>query len=171
MFTHLIVGAEFNIGDALFYAVLFLILMFGIKVVAWKPVTKMMQDRADKISNDIDTAEQARNKAVDLEKQRQDALANSQEEAGEIINKAQQTGDKRRDSIIEEARSDAQSLKEKAQADIEQQKKDALADSKNYVTDLSIEIASKIIKKSLNADDQKALIDSYIEGLGNNESN
>ena len=145
--------------------------MFGIKVVAWKPVTKMMQDRADKISNDIDTAEQARNKAVDLEKQRQDALANSQEEAGEIINKAQQTGDKRRDSIIEEARSDAQSLKEKAQADIEQQKKDALADSKNDVADLSIEIASKIIKKSLNADDQKALIDSYIEGLGNNESN
>ena len=95
MFTHLIVGAEFNIGDALFYAVLFLILMFGIKVVAWKPVTKMMQDRADKISNDIDTAEQARNKAVDLEKQRQDALANSQEEASKIINKAQQTGDKR----------------------------------------------------------------------------
>ena len=61
--------------------------------------------------------------------------------------------------------------KEKAQADIEQQKKDALADSKNDVADLSIEIASKIIKKSLNADDQKALIDSYIEGLGNNESN
>ncbi|WP_395318845.1 F0F1 ATP synthase subunit B [Fructilactobacillus frigidiflavus] len=171
MFTHLIVGAEFNIGDALFYAILFLILMFAIKVVAWKPVTKMMQDRADKISDDIDTAEKARNKAVALEKQRQEALANSQEEAGEIINKAQQTGDKRRDTIIEEARSDAQSLKEKAQADIEQQKKDALADSKNDVADLSIEIASKIIKKSLNADDQKALIDSYIEGLGNNESN
>jgi len=31
---------------------------------------------------------------------------------------------------------------------------------------LSIEIASKIIHKELSASDQKALIDSYIEGLG-----
>ncbi|WP_413627436.1 F0F1 ATP synthase subunit B [Fructilactobacillus vespulae] len=170
MFTHLIVGAEFNIGDALFYAVLFLVLMFIIKLVAWKPITKMMQDRADKISDDIDNAEKSRSHASDLEKQRQDELAHSQEEASDIISKAQQSGDKRRDSIIEEARSNAQLLKENAQKDIEQQKKEALADSKNDVADLSIEIASKIIKKSLDANDQKALINSYIEGLGNNES-
>lgn len=37
---------------------------------------------------------------------------------------------------------------------------------KNDVAELSIEIASKIIQKELNAEDQKALVDSYIEGLG-----
>ncbi|ANZ58372.1 ATP synthase F0 subunit B [Fructilactobacillus lindneri] len=171
MFTHLIVGAAgFNIGDALFYAILFIILMWVVKIFAWKPVTKMMQNRADKIAKDIDTAEKSRNEAVELAKKREEALVHSQEEANEIINKAQQTGDKRRESIISEAQADVKNIKENAEKDIEQQKRDALASIKNDVADLSIEIASKIIKKNLDANNQKALIDSYIEGLGNNES-
>ncbi len=62
-------------------------------------------------------------------------------------------------------------MKVAAEKDIEQQRQEALANSKKDVASLSIEIASKIITKELNADDQKALIDSYIEGLGKpNES-
>ncbi|USS85138.1 F0F1 ATP synthase subunit B [Fructilactobacillus myrtifloralis] len=167
----LVVGEAFNIGDALFYAVLFIILMWLIKVVAWKPVTKMMQDRSDKIANDIDTAEKSRNEALELAKKRQTELANSQAEASEIISKAQQTGDKRRESIISSANLDAKTIKENAAKDIEQQQRDALANSKNDVADLSIEIASKLIQKNLDANDQKTLIDSYIEGLDKYESN
>ena len=43
---------------------------------------------------------------------------------------------------------------------------EAMSGIKNDVAELSIEIASKIIQKELNAEDQKALVDSYIEGLG-----
>ncbi|USS93721.1 F0F1 ATP synthase subunit B [Fructilactobacillus ixorae] len=167
----LVIGEAFNIGDALFYAVLFIILMWLIKVVAWKPVTKMMQDRSDKIANDIDTAEKSRNEALELAKKRQTELANSQAETSEIISKAQQTGDKRRESIISSANLDAKTIKENAAKDIEQQQRDALANSKNDVADLSIEIASKLIQKNLDANDQKTLIDSYIEGLDKYESN
>ncbi|USS87710.1 F0F1 ATP synthase subunit B [Fructilactobacillus hinvesii] len=167
----LVVGEAFNIGDALFYAVLFIILMWLIKIFAWKPVTKMMQDRSDKIANDIDTAEKSRTEALELAKQRKEALANSQAEANEIINKAQQTGDKRRESIISDANLDAKTIKENAAKDIEQQKRDALASTKDDVADLSIEIASKIIQKNLDANDQKTLIDSYIKELDSHESN
>ncbi|EKK20871.1 ATP synthase B chain [Fructilactobacillus florum 8D] len=170
MFTHLIVGATFNIGDALFYAVLFIILMWIVKLVAWKPITQLMQNRADKISSDIDSAETARNNAAALEKKRQAALQQSQAEASDIIAQAQQSGDNRRAEIISTAQADAQTLKANAQKDIQQQQQDALVNSKNNVADLSIEIASKIIQKNLTAADQKALIDSYIEGLGSHES-
>ena len=46
--------------------------------------------------------------------------------------------------------------------DAEQARRDALKGAQNDVANLSIEIASKLIHKELNADDQKALIDSYI---------
>jgi len=166
MFSHLAVASSLAIGDMLFYAICFIILMWLIKIVAWKPINKMMQDRADKISNDIDSAEKSRDDAAKLAKQRQDALANSRHEATSIVDSAKKQGQQQRDGILADAQTDAQSLKDNAKKDIEQERQDALASVRNDVADLSIEIASKIIQKELSADDQKALIDSYIEGLG-----
>ncbi len=68
--------------------------------------------------------------------------------------------------IVEDARNEASNLKSSAEKDIEQQRQEALANSRKDVASLSVEIATKIISKELNADDQKDLVDSYIEGLG-----
>ncbi|MCH5464703.1 F0F1 ATP synthase subunit B [Levilactobacillus tujiorum] len=166
MLSHLVVGAGLYFGDSIFYVVCFLLLMWIVKVLAWKPVTKMMQDRADKISNDIDSAENSRNEAADLVQKRQTALANSRSEAQTIVNDAKTNGQQQREQIVTQAQADVQTLKQNAQKDIEQERQDALVNARNDVADLSIEIASKIIQRELKADDQKALIDSYIEGLG-----
>lgn len=171
MFTFSVVGAQLYVGDMLYVMISFLILMWLIKVLAWKPITKMMQDRSDKIANDIDSAEKSKADASKLASQRQAELANTRQEATGIINDAKQTGQKQHDQIIEDAHNDAANMKVAAEKDIEQQRQEALANSKKDVASLSIDIASKIITKELNADDQKALIDSYIEGLGKpNES-
>ncbi|KRK99454.1 F0F1 ATP synthase subunit B [Secundilactobacillus odoratitofui DSM 19909 = JCM 15043] len=166
MFSHLAVATGLATGDMIFFAVCFILLMWLIKIVAWKPINQMMQDRADKISNDIDTAEKSREEAAQLAQQRQDALANSRQEASSIVDSAKKQGQQQRDGILAQAQTDAQSLKDNAKKDIEQERQDALSSVRNDVADLSIEIASKIIQKELSADDQKALIDSYIEGLG-----
>ena len=166
MLSHLVVGAGLYFGDSLFYVICFLLLLWIVKVLAWKPVTKMMQDRADKISNDIDSAESSRNEAADLVQKRQTALANSRSEAQTIVNDAKTNGQQQREQIVTQAQADAQTLKQNAQKDIAQEREDALVNARNDVADLSIEIASKIIQRELKADDQKALIDSYIEGLG-----
>ncbi|BAN06418.1 F0F1 ATP synthase subunit B [Levilactobacillus brevis] len=166
MLSHLVVGQGLYYGDSIFYAVCFLLLMWIIKVLAWKPVTKMMQDRADKISNDIDSAEKSRNDAAELVQKRQAALASSRSEAQKIVNDAKANGQQQREQIVTQAQADVQTLKQNAQKDIEQERQDALSNARNDVADLSIEIASKIIQRELKADDQKALIDSYIEGLG-----
>ncbi len=74
------------------------------------------------------------------------------------------------DVRVETAQKDAQALKQQAQKDAEQARRDALNSAKDDVANLSIEIASKLIQKELKADDQKELIDSYIEGLVEHES-
>lgn len=171
MFSFSVVGAQLYVGDMVYIAVSFIILMCLIKLVAWKPVTKMMKDRSDKIANDIDSAEKSRADATKLAEQRQTELASARQEASTIISEAKQTGQKLIDKIVEDAQSNVASMKVAAEKDIEQQRQEALANSKKYVASLSIEIASKIISKDLNSDDHKALVDSYIEGLGkHNES-
>ncbi|WP_125581350.1 F0F1 ATP synthase subunit B [Levilactobacillus cerevisiae] len=166
MLSHLMIGQTLYFGDSLFYIVTFLLLMWIVKIFAWGPVTKMMQDRADKISNDIDSAEKSRTDAAGLVQQRQAALANSRSEAQTIVSDAKTNGQQQREQIVTQAQTDVQTMKQNAQKDIEQERQDALSNARDDVADLSIEIASKIIQRELKGDDQKALIDSYIEGLG-----
>ncbi|GAF35277.1 F0F1 ATP synthase subunit B [Lentilactobacillus farraginis] len=166
MFSYSVVGAQLYTGDMVFVMISFLILMYLIKLVAWKPITKMMQNRSDKIANDIDSAKESRDKAAELAQKRQAELAKTREDANSLINTAKQNGQRQREQIVEDARQEASNLKSSAEKDIEQQRQEALANSRKDVASLSIEIASKIISKELNEQDQKGLVDSYIEGLG-----
>ena len=101
---------------------------------------------------------------------RQAELQSSRQEAAEIVSNAKKSGETQRAQIVETAQKDAQALKQQAQKDAEQARRDALNSAKDDVANLSIEIASKLIQKELKADDQKELIDSYIEGLVEHES-
>lgn len=166
MFSYSIVGAQLYVGDMLFVMLSFLVLMWLIKIIAWKPITKMMQNRSDKIASDIDSAKESRTKAAELAATRQAELQKAREDANGIINTAKQNGQQQREKIVEDARNEASNLKSSAEKDIEQQRQEALANFRKDVASLSIEIATKIISKELNADDQKGLVDSYIEGLG-----
>ena len=159
MLSHLIIGASgLYLGDMLFIGISFIVLLALISVVAWKPITKMMAVRADKIANDIDSA------------QRRDALSHSRAEASEIVADAKKSGEKQRSSIVADAQNEATQYKQNARKDIEQERQDALKNVQSDVADISVAIATKIIKKHLDPEGQQALINSYIEGLGTHES-
>lgn len=171
MLSHLIIGASgLYLGDMLFIGISFIVLMALISVVAWKPITKMMADRADKIANDIDSAQKLRQEASDLAEQRRDALSHSRAEASEIVADAKKSGEKQRSSIVADAQNEATQYKQNARKDIEQERQDALKNVQSDVADISVAIATKIIKKQLDPEGQQALINSYIEGLGKHES-
>ncbi|MFC6181468.1 F0F1 ATP synthase subunit B [Lactiplantibacillus daowaiensis] len=171
MLSHLIIGASgLYLGDMLFIAISFIILMALIALVAWNPITKMMGERANKIANDIDTAEKSRKEASDLADQRREALSHSRSEASDIVADAKQSGEKQRASIVADAQNEATQYKQSARKDIEQERQDALKNVQSDVADISVQIASKIIKKQLDPEGQQALINSYIEGLGKHES-
>lgn len=152
-------------GDMLFYLISFIILALLVWHFAWKPVTQMMEKRANKIADDIDSASKDKKQAAQLAAQRQEELKGSKQEATQIVDEARKNGQKVRDQIVDEAHQNAQSIQEQAQHDAEQARQDALKSAKDDVANLSLDIASKLIKKQLNAEDQQELIDSYIEGL------
>ena len=153
-------------GDFLFILILFVVLMLLIRKVAWNPVSDMMEKRANKIAADLNSAEEARKKAEELADKRQIALKDSHVEASKIIERAKQNGEQQKASIVDSATLEVKAMKDNAKKEIQQERKEALASVKNDVAELSIEIAAKIIQKELNTADQKALVDSYIEGLG-----
>ena len=154
------------IGNFILIAGSFLLLVFLVKKFAWGNIVGILDQRAQKISEDIDSAEAARKKAEDLEQKREEALAGSREEAAAIVETAKETAEKNKASILADTTEEVSRLKQKANQEIAQSKADALKSIKGDVADLSIDLASKIIGQTLDKEAQSQLIDNYIDKLG-----
>ena len=154
------------IGDFILIAGSFLLLIFLVKKYAWGNLSSILDERAEKISSDIDGAEEARKKAEELASKREAELAGSRTEAKTIIENAKGTAEKSRADILAEAKLEAGRLKEKANQEIAQNKAEALQSVKGEVADLTVSLAGKIISQNLDGHAHKELIDQYIDQLG-----
>ena len=154
------------IGDFILIAGSFLLLIFLVKKYAWGNITSILDQRAEKISSDIDGAEEARKKAEELASKREAELAGSRTEAKTIIENAKETAEKSKADILAEAKLEAGRLKEKANQEIAQNKAEAIQSVKGEVADLTISLAGKIISQNLDGHAHKELIDQYIDQLG-----
>ena len=154
------------IGDFILIAGSFLLLIFLVKKYAWGNITSILDQRAEKISSDIDGAELARKKAEELASKREAELAGSRTEAKTIIENAKETAEKSKSDILAEAKLEAGRLKEKANQEIAQNKAEALQSVKGEVADLTVSLAGKIISQNLDGHAHKELIDQYIDQLG-----
>ena len=154
------------IGDFILIAGSFLLLIFLVKKYAWGNISSILDERAEKISSDIDGAEEARKKAEELASKREAELAGSRTEAKTIIENAKETAEKSKADILAEAKLEAGRLKEKANQEIAQNKAEALQNVKGEVADLTVSLAGKIISQNLDGHAHKELIDQYIDQLG-----
>ncbi|MFR6805544.1 F0F1 ATP synthase subunit B [Streptococcus pneumoniae] len=154
------------IGNFILITGSFILLLVLIKKFAWSNITGIFEERAEKIASDIDRAEEARQKAEVLAQKREDELAASRKEAKTIIENAKETAEQSKANILADAKLEAGHLKEKANQEIAQNKVEALQSVKGEVADLTISLAGKIISQNLDSHAHKALIDQYIDQLG-----
>ena len=156
---------KLELGDTLYYLLIFALLLILVKHFAWGPVTEMMEKRRQKVINDLDQAESDRKKAELLANQRQAALKDSKQEATQILSTAKSNAEKTKNEIVSQADSEAAAIRKQASKDAAQAKTDALNEARDQVADISVAIAEKVIAKNLTAADQKDLVDSFIKGL------
>lgn len=154
------------IGNFILITGSFILLLVLIKKFAWSNITGIFEERAETIASDIDRAEEARQKAEVLAQKREDELAGSRKEAKTIIENAKETAEQSKANILADAKLEAGHLKEKANQEIAQNKVEALQSVKGEVADLTISLAGKIISQNLDSHAHKALIDQYIDQLG-----
>ncbi len=133
---------------------------------AWPAIKKSLQDREDKIRGDLEHAESVRNQAETELADYQRQLADARNEAGRIIEEARQSAEQVRKDLIARAEVDAAEIRSKASDDIRAASERAMADIQGKVSDLSIELAERIVQQNLDRDTQIQLIENYINEVG-----
>ena len=155
-----------NIWTALFVLLNFLLLFFVAKKFLFKPVKDMIDSRQKEIDDLYAEAENAKANAEAMEADYKTRLAKAQETSDTLVKEAMARGKNREEEIIRQANLEADAIREKASADIAREKKKALNDAKDEISAIALEIASKVVEETLDADRQQKLVDSFLEELG-----
>ena len=140
--------------------------LFLIKKFLFDKIMKVIDQRRAEADKEITDAEKAKEEAQTIKETYENNMRQAKAEAGEILAHARKTADERSEEIIRDAQDQAVQIKQKAAADIAQEKKKALNDAKDEISDIAMAIAGKVVGRSLSNEDQSALVDEFINQLG-----
>ena len=130
-------------------AVQFVILTILLNAVFYKPLSKVLDERADYIQSKEKDARQRLAQTEQLTQEYEKQLAQALKESQEVIATAQADAKKITAEKLAEAQKQAQAEKEKAQKEIQEQKETAMASLEQQVDSLSNQIIEKLLGKEL----------------------
>jgi F-type H+-transporting ATPase subunit b len=141
----------------------FIILFVILRFVAYKPLLKMLDERARRVKQSLEQAEaikeQSQHAGEEIKKQLQEASREGQE----IISRANQTSADIRARAQDLAKQDAENLIEKARQAIESERDGAIDELRQEFADLTILAAGKVIGETLDKESHRELIDKVLK--------
>jgi F-type H+-transporting ATPase subunit b len=129
---------------------------------AFKPVSKMLDDRRDRIEQGLRDAEQARRDRESAEAERVATLAEARKEANDILSRAQRLAQETRDADIAATRQELDRMRERAAGEIDAEKQRAIAELRGEVADLALAAASRVVGESMTDDRQRRLVQEFL---------
>lgn len=140
----------------------FLFFLFILRLIAFGPVSKMLEARRARIEQGLKDAEHARTDRDSAEQERRAALAEARREAGEILARSQKVAQETRDADIAATRLELERLRARATTEIEAEKTRALADLRAEVADLALTAAGKLISETMTDPRQRRLVEEFL---------
>ena len=141
-----------NINSTLFLqAVVFAILVWFTMKYVWPPITKALDERAQKIADGLAAADRAKSELTSANKRVEEELARTRTETATRLADAE----RRAQAIIEEAKGrateEAAKIVAAARAEAEQQTVKARESLREQVATLAVKGAEQILRKEVNA--------------------
>jgi len=146
--------------------IVFVVLVIVLGKFAFGPISKGLAAREARIRKDLEDAERAAAAAKAQQAEYAAQLARAGDEVRAILEKANADAQALATRVKMQAQQEAEEAKERALKDIEASRKSAVAEIHEYAATLSTAIAEKILRRNLNADDQRELVRQSLDNLG-----
>lgn len=153
-------------GTALYQLVVFIVLFLLLRKYALGPLVGVMEARQRKIQSDIAAAEKNRDEALKLIEEQKAELKAARQDAAKIMENARLTAEKQAEDIVSKAKEEAEQFKKNAQMDINREKEQAMSALREQVGALSVMLATKIIEKELDNNQQEKLVSDFLKEVG-----
>jgi F-type H+-transporting ATPase subunit b len=156
-------------GLMFWMSLIFIILLFILTKYIWKPILNAVNAREQKITEALELAEKTQADMKAMQAENQNLLAEARAERDAIVKDAKEVATKMVEDAKNTAKNEANKIVEAAHVSIKAEKVAAIAELKSQVAAISLEIAEKILRGELSADDKhKALAEKMAADINMN---
>lgn len=141
----------------------FLTLLFLLKKFAWGPLLAALEERQAGIRKSLDDADAAKRELAEVQAKASALIGQARTEADTILSEARADGARIRQELREAAQKEAEAISRNAQQQIQLERDRAVAEIRQQAVELSVMIASKLIRRNLTKEDNQALIDDALQ--------
>lgn len=150
-------------GLMIWTVVTFVVLLVVLRFTAWKPLQASLEARERRIRDAVEGAERARAESEQLLQRHHQMLDAAKDEARHIIEEGKADGLKLKHEITAQARAEAEEFKLRAKREIELAAEQAKHDLWAHATQLSTDLAARILSRSLTEADHRHLVEQVLE--------
>lgn len=140
----------------------FLVLVWLLKKFAWGPLLTALEERRATIEKSVEDAKKATAELQRVQEESARLLAEARSEAAAIVTRSRADADRFRDEMRKKAADDSAAIVKNAEKEIQLEAARAMAQIRTEAVDLSVAIASKLLRKNISAADNDALIQDAI---------
>lgn len=144
----------------------FVILFVFLRIFAWPPLVRAMEQRRKSVQEQLHAAQTEREEALRLREQQTRELAEAKTEAQVILDRAQRAAAEESRRLLEEARAAAERLQKQAQEEIGRERDAAVAALRGEMADLVVEAAGRLLRQRVDGDADRRLADEFILSAG-----
>lgn len=151
-----------NLPQLIAQVVNFFILLVILRLVAYKPILKMLDERKQRIAEGLNAAEIARAEAASAQANIQVQLDSARKDGQEIVANAQTIATRIQADAREQSQKDREAALERARTEIQLERDRAIADLRSEFADITVRAAEKVIGETLDANAHQRIIDETL---------
>ena len=140
--------------------------MYLFKKFLFQPVKKIFEQRQQEVDTLYSDAETAKQDAETAKESYETHLRTAAAEADAITSRAVASAKLTGDQIVSAAKAEADAMREKASREIELERRKTMDELKGEISGLAVEIASKVAEQEIGEQEHEALIEKFIDELG-----
>ena len=156
-------GLGLDLATFIGQLVSFLILLGLLIYVGYKPIRKMLDERANRIKESMEQAEATKQEYERAEVAVREQISKARQEGQAVISQATQVGDRFKEEAKEEARKEAQAIVDRTRVELERERDKAIDDLRREFADTAILAAEKVINEALDKEKHRKLIEEALE--------
>jgi F-type H+-transporting ATPase subunit b len=145
--------------------IVFAVLFFVLSRYAWGPMLQGLQKREQTIRGALEESRLAREEAQRSREQFQKQLDGAQDKVRDILDAARRDAQHMGDDMVAKARSEIQVERERLHHEIELARDQALQELWSQTAKLATMVSAKAIRRQLNVNDHRQLVDEAIADL------
>ena len=155
-----------NLPSLIAYLVNFGILLGILYLFAYKPLLRVLDQRAQRIRESLDAADQARTAAASSQAAIQQQLDEARREGQRLLDQAREAAGRYREEEMGRARQEAEAFIARARTDIQRERDAAVEEVRTHFGDLAIAAAERVIRRSVDRRAHHELIAQVLEEGG-----